>query len=128
MCTCLIKFKVGFPPLQIWCSVWSGWSLDVWQLLPVESFMLHICLPIMTGSSGFQLNRWVGNSSHHSSTFTPLVALLNTTLCLHQELEREISFQGGSGLYYYYYKHMLSAPSFERGSRVLLAFGKRDNT
>ncbi|XP_030644316.1 probable C-mannosyltransferase DPY19L4 [Chanos chanos] len=32
-----------------------------------------------------------------------------------QELEREITFQGGSGLYYYYYKHMLSAPSFERG-------------
>ncbi|KAM4538778.1 putative C-mannosyltransferase DPY19L4 isoform 2-T2 [Odontesthes bonariensis] len=32
-----------------------------------------------------------------------------------QELEREISFQGGSGLYYYYYKHMLAAPSFERG-------------
>ncbi|XP_047460250.1 probable C-mannosyltransferase DPY19L4 [Mugil cephalus] len=32
-----------------------------------------------------------------------------------QELEREITFQGGSGLYYYYYKHMLAAPSFERG-------------
>ncbi|CAG5956345.1 unnamed protein product [Menidia menidia] len=32
-----------------------------------------------------------------------------------QELEREMSFQGGSGLYYYYYKHMLAAPSFERG-------------
>ncbi|XP_062302089.1 probable C-mannosyltransferase DPY19L4 [Osmerus eperlanus] len=32
-----------------------------------------------------------------------------------QELEREITFQGGSGLYYYYYKHMLTAPSFERG-------------
>ncbi|TMS18181.1 putative C-mannosyltransferase DPY19L4 [Larimichthys crocea] len=32
-----------------------------------------------------------------------------------QELEREITFQEGSGLYYYYYKHMLKAPSFERG-------------
>uniref|UniRef100_A0AAQ6AQ83 Dpy-19 like 4 n=1 Tax=Amphiprion ocellaris TaxID=80972 RepID=A0AAQ6AQ83_AMPOC len=32
-----------------------------------------------------------------------------------QELEREITFQEGSGLYYYYYKHMLAAPSFERG-------------
>ncbi|KAF6730520.1 putative C-mannosyltransferase DPY19L4 [Oryzias melastigma] len=37
-----------------------------------------------------------------------------------QELEREISFQGGSGLYYYYYKHMLSAPSFERGFYELI--------
>uniref|UniRef100_H3CF34 Dpy-19 like 4 n=2 Tax=Tetraodon nigroviridis TaxID=99883 RepID=H3CF34_TETNG len=27
-----------------------------------------------------------------------------------QELEREITFQDGSGLYYYYYKHMLTAP------------------
>uniref|UniRef100_A0A3Q3K695 Dpy-19 like 4 n=1 Tax=Monopterus albus TaxID=43700 RepID=A0A3Q3K695_MONAL len=32
-----------------------------------------------------------------------------------QELEREITFQAGSGLYYYYYKHMLAATSFERG-------------
>uniref|UniRef100_A0A8D0AHM9 Dpy-19 like 4 n=1 Tax=Sander lucioperca TaxID=283035 RepID=A0A8D0AHM9_SANLU len=32
-----------------------------------------------------------------------------------QELEREITFQGGSGVYYYYYKHMLTVPSFERG-------------
>ncbi|KAJ3609761.1 hypothetical protein NHX12_024272 [Muraenolepis orangiensis] len=32
-----------------------------------------------------------------------------------QELEREISLQGGSGFYYYYYKHMLSVPSFEMG-------------
>uniref|UniRef100_A0A8B9K2R7 Dpy-19 like 4 n=1 Tax=Astyanax mexicanus TaxID=7994 RepID=A0A8B9K2R7_ASTMX len=32
-----------------------------------------------------------------------------------QEMEREITFQGGSGLYYYYYKHMLFASSFERG-------------
>uniref|UniRef100_A0A8C4ZEM8 Dpy-19-like 4 n=1 Tax=Gadus morhua TaxID=8049 RepID=A0A8C4ZEM8_GADMO len=32
-----------------------------------------------------------------------------------QELEREISLQGGSGFYYYYFKHMLSAPSFEMG-------------
>uniref|UniRef100_A0A8C2XL62 Dpy-19 like 4 n=1 Tax=Cyclopterus lumpus TaxID=8103 RepID=A0A8C2XL62_CYCLU len=34
---------------------------------------------------------------------------------IRQDLEREITFQGGSGLYYYYYKHMLTAPSFERG-------------
>ncbi|XP_014032475.1 probable C-mannosyltransferase DPY19L4 isoform X1 [Salmo salar] len=40
-----------------------------------------------------------------------------------QELEREITFQGGSGLYYYYYKHMLTAPSFERGIYELM----RDN-
>lgn len=32
-----------------------------------------------------------------------------------KELERELTFQEGSGLYYYYYKHMLTAPSFERG-------------
>ncbi|XP_061597276.1 probable C-mannosyltransferase DPY19L4 [Cololabis saira] len=32
-----------------------------------------------------------------------------------QELEREISFQEGSGLYYHYYKHLLAAPSFEGG-------------
>ncbi|XP_026883663.2 probable C-mannosyltransferase DPY19L4 isoform X3 [Electrophorus electricus] len=32
-----------------------------------------------------------------------------------QEMEREITFQGGSGLYYYYYKHMLFASSFEKG-------------
>ncbi|XP_030003736.1 probable C-mannosyltransferase DPY19L4 [Sphaeramia orbicularis] len=32
-----------------------------------------------------------------------------------QEMEREITFQAGSGLYYYYYKHMLSASSFQRG-------------
>ncbi|GLD59385.1 probable C-mannosyltransferase DPY19L4 [Lates japonicus] len=37
-----------------------------------------------------------------------------------QELEREITFQAGSGLYYYYYKHMLAAPSFERGFYELM--------
>lgn len=36
-----------------------------------------------------------------------------------QELEREITFQGGSGLYYYYYKHMLFASSFEKGNATL---------
>ncbi|KAM4725634.1 putative C-mannosyltransferase DPY19L4 [Anableps anableps] len=36
-----------------------------------------------------------------------------------QELERELSFQGGSGLYYHYYKRMLAAPSFDRGFREL---------
>ncbi|GAA6087513.1 probable C-mannosyltransferase DPY19L4, partial [Tachysurus ichikawai] len=39
-----------------------------------------------------------------------------------QELEREITFQGGSGLYYYYYKHMLFASSFEKGNTTLLGF------
>ncbi|XP_047239438.1 probable C-mannosyltransferase DPY19L4 isoform X2 [Girardinichthys multiradiatus] len=37
-----------------------------------------------------------------------------------QELEREISFQGGSGLYYHYYKRMLAAPSFDRGFYELM--------
>ncbi|KAF7651995.1 hypothetical protein LDENG_00102700 [Lucifuga dentata] len=37
-----------------------------------------------------------------------------------QELERELTFQGGSGFYYYYYKHMLTAPSFERGLYELM--------
>nr|XP_057903325.1 probable C-mannosyltransferase DPY19L4 isoform X2 [Doryrhamphus excisus] len=37
-----------------------------------------------------------------------------------QELEREITFPGGSGLYYYYYKHMLAAPSFQRGFYELM--------
>uniref|UniRef100_A0A3Q3RUX4 Dpy-19 like 4 n=1 Tax=Mastacembelus armatus TaxID=205130 RepID=A0A3Q3RUX4_9TELE len=37
-----------------------------------------------------------------------------------QELEREITFQAGSGLYYYYYKRMLAAPSFERGFYELM--------
>ncbi|KAG7501048.1 putative C-mannosyltransferase DPY19L4 [Solea senegalensis] len=37
-----------------------------------------------------------------------------------QELERELTFQAGSGLYYYYYKHMLAAPSFERGFYELM--------
>uniref|UniRef100_A0AAY4D5D9 C-mannosyltransferase DPY19L4 n=1 Tax=Denticeps clupeoides TaxID=299321 RepID=A0AAY4D5D9_9TELE len=40
-----------------------------------------------------------------------------------QDLERELTFQEGSGIYYYYYKHMLQAPSFERGVYELL----RDN-
>ncbi|KAM9838275.1 putative C-mannosyltransferase DPY19L4 [Aulostomus maculatus] len=37
-----------------------------------------------------------------------------------QELEREMTFQGGSGLYYYYYKHMLTAPSFKTGLYELM--------
>ncbi|XP_061903306.1 probable C-mannosyltransferase DPY19L4 isoform X1 [Entelurus aequoreus] len=37
-----------------------------------------------------------------------------------QELEREITFQGGSGVYYYYYKHMLAATSFEKGFYELM--------
>ncbi|XP_027966367.1 probable C-mannosyltransferase DPY19L4 isoform X2 [Eumetopias jubatus] len=32
-----------------------------------------------------------------------------------QELEREITFQGDSAIYYSFYKDMLKAPSFERG-------------
>ncbi|KAB1258141.1 putative C-mannosyltransferase DPY19L4 [Camelus dromedarius] len=32
-----------------------------------------------------------------------------------QELEREVTFQGDSAIYYSYYKDMLKAPSFERG-------------
>ncbi|XP_070078447.1 probable C-mannosyltransferase DPY19L4 isoform X9 [Equus przewalskii] len=34
---------------------------------------------------------------------------------LQNELEREITFQGDSAIYYSYYKDMLKAPSFERG-------------
>ncbi|XP_029022278.1 probable C-mannosyltransferase DPY19L4 isoform X1 [Betta splendens] len=41
-----------------------------------------------------------------------------------QELEREITFQEGSGLYYYYYKHMLAAPSFGRGFYELMIDNK----
>uniref|UniRef100_A0A1A8RA86 Dpy-19-like 4 n=1 Tax=Nothobranchius rachovii TaxID=451742 RepID=A0A1A8RA86_9TELE len=37
-----------------------------------------------------------------------------------QELERELSFQGGSGLYYHFYKQMLAAPSFAEGFYQLL--------
>ncbi|XP_017276431.1 probable C-mannosyltransferase DPY19L4 [Kryptolebias marmoratus] len=37
-----------------------------------------------------------------------------------QELERELSFQGGSGFYYHFYKRMLAAPSFQRGLYELL--------
>ncbi|KAL4629776.1 putative C-mannosyltransferase DPY19L4 isoform X1 [Arapaima gigas] len=40
-----------------------------------------------------------------------------------QEIEREITFQGGNGLYYFYYKHMLAASSFEKGIYELM----RDN-
>ncbi|XP_019487565.1 PREDICTED: probable C-mannosyltransferase DPY19L4 isoform X2 [Hipposideros armiger] len=37
-----------------------------------------------------------------------------------QELEREITFQGDSAIYYSYYKDMLRAPSFERGVYELI--------
>lgn len=43
-----------------------------------------------------------------------------------KELEREITFQEGSGLYYYYYKHMLAAPLFERGTVASLFLAKKD--
>lgn len=45
-----------------------------------------------------------------------------------QELEREITFQDGSGLYYYYYKHMLTAPSFERGGVPGFCFSLKKDT
>ncbi|XP_043994776.1 probable C-mannosyltransferase DPY19L4 isoform X2 [Gambusia affinis] len=38
-----------------------------------------------------------------------------------QELEREASFPGGSGLYYHYYKRLLAAPSFSSGFYELTA-------
>lgn len=41
-----------------------------------------------------------------------------------QELERELTFQEGSGLYYYYYKYMLTAPSFEQGLLDLILDNK----
>uniref|UniRef100_A0A3Q3WY74 Uncharacterized protein n=1 Tax=Mola mola TaxID=94237 RepID=A0A3Q3WY74_MOLML len=41
-----------------------------------------------------------------------------------QELEREITFQEGSGLYYYYYKHLLAAPSLQRGFYELMLDNK----
>ncbi|XP_034033725.1 probable C-mannosyltransferase DPY19L4 [Thalassophryne amazonica] len=37
-----------------------------------------------------------------------------------QECQRGSTFQGGSGLYYYYYKYLLTAPSFQRGIYYLL--------
>jgi len=46
-----------------------------------------------------------------------LGAILKCTFRVSQDVEREITFQGGSGLYYFYYKHMLTAPSFEKGTR-----------
>ncbi|MEQ2190193.1 hypothetical protein GOODEAATRI_033316 [Goodea atripinnis] len=55
-------------------------------------------------------------AAEHSAYF--LFSVL--TLSPEQELEREISFQGGSGLYYHYYKWMLAAPSFDRGFYELM--------
>uniref|UniRef100_A0A665TJP6 Dpy-19 like 4 n=1 Tax=Echeneis naucrates TaxID=173247 RepID=A0A665TJP6_ECHNA len=43
---------------------------------------------------------------------------------IRQDLEREVTFQEGSGLYYYYYKQMLTAPSFERGFYELMTDNK----
>lgn len=37
-----------------------------------------------------------------------------------EDLEREITFQAGSGVYYYYYKQMLAAPSFQKGFYELM--------
>lgn len=53
----------------------------------------------------------------------PPIQTLNFSISfMFQELERELTFQDGSGLYYYYYKHMLAAQSFERGSVDCLLF------
>lgn len=92
----------------------------MWQPLPVACFMAFICRHIMTGSSGFQLDRW----ALAFFDFAPVMffdclptQILNVTVFFSlKELERELTFQEGSGLYYYYYKHMLTAPSFEQGS------------
>lgn len=109
-----------FSPQQVlFSSSWRG-SLDVWQPLPVACFMAFICRHIMTGSSGFQLDRW----ALAFFDFAPVMffdclptQILNVTVFFSlKELERELTFQEGSGLYYYYYKHMLTAPSFEQGS------------
>ncbi|XP_037549003.1 probable C-mannosyltransferase DPY19L4 [Nematolebias whitei] len=37
-----------------------------------------------------------------------------------QELQRELSFQGGSGFYFHFFKRMSAAPSFDRGFSELL--------
>lgn len=50
--------KYFLSPQQVSFSLsWRG-SLDAWQPLPVACFMAFICRHIMTGSSGFQLDRW----------------------------------------------------------------------
>lgn len=103
-------------PQQVFCSAWWGCSLDVWQQLRVACFMLFICQHIMTGSSGFQQGRWVTDGSLYIFTALPYYTSFEMHFDVFQELEREITFQEGSGLYYYYYKHMLTAPSFERGT------------
>lgn len=104
-------------PQQVFCSAWWRCSSDVWQQLPVACFMPFICLHITTGSSGFQLDRWATVFCESACIMFPLH--LHIDFKAHfsspQELEREITFQEGSGLYYYYYKHLISAPSFERG-------------
>lgn len=38
-----------------------------------------------------------------------------------QELQRELSFQGGSGFYFHFFKRMSAAPSFDRGTSRLAA-------
>lgn len=53
-----------------------------------------------------------------------IIRALKFTLYISKELEREITFQGGSGVYYYYYKRLIAAPSFERGTSTLPASWK----
>lgn len=71
--------------------------------------------------------RQVGDSVFHKSPSIKFTLHchkhINSKIHFHvsQELEREITFQGGSGVYYYYYKHMLTVPSFERGTCILSA-------